>query len=135
MKRLNLIVFCLLLFSYMLSAQSEGEFKYKSLEPYDFQMEYLRADSAMLVDVREHFEFRGKKIREAINIPSSGDTKKASDTISKNYALFFYCTTDFRSRRVAEFFSDQGFERVFSLQGGIKEWKQEGYPVTRKKTK
>jgi rhodanese-related sulfurtransferase len=135
MKRLNVIVFCLLFSSYMLSAQSEGEFKYKSLEPYDFQMEYLRADSAMLVDVREPFEFRGKKIREAINIPSSVDLKKASDTISKNYALFFYCTTDFRSRRVAEFFSDQGFERVFSLQGGIKEWKQEGYPVTRKKMK
>ncbi len=89
----------------------------------------------MMVDVREHFEFRGKKIRDAINIPSSNNLEYAADTIDKNYSLFFYCTTDYRSRRVAEYFHDQGFTKVYNLEGGIVAWKKDGFPVTKKKSR
>ncbi len=84
-----------------------------------------------MIDVREPFEFRGKKIKDAVNIPSSNNLEYSADTISKNYSLFFYCTTDYRSRRVAEYFHDQGFKKVYNLEGGIQAWKKEGFPVNR----
>jgi thioredoxin 1 len=134
MKRTYLVLY-LVLITGIISAQSSEPVKYHSLEPYDFHLAYLRADSAIMVDVREHFEFRGKKIRDAINIPSSGNLEFASDTISKNYSLFFYCTTDYRSRRVAEYFYDHGFHDVYNLEGGIVAWKKDGFPVTRRSRK
>jgi rhodanese-related sulfurtransferase len=84
-----------------------------------------------LIDVRESFEFRGKRIRDAINIPSSGNLEFATDTIDKNFYLFFYCTTDYRSRRVAEFFYDKGFRKVYNLEGGIVAWRKDGFPVVK----
>jgi len=135
MKRLSLTGLVLILFGAILSAQSTGPVKYQSLEPYDFHMEYLKADSALMIDVRERFEYRGKKIRDAVNIPSSKNLEYSADTISKNYSLFLYCTTDYRSRRVAEYFQNQGFSKVFNLEGGIVAWKKDGFPVTKKKSK
>jgi len=134
MKRTYLVLY-LVLITGIISAQSSEPMKYHSLEPYDFHLAYLRADSALMIDVREHFDFRGKKIKDAINIPISGNLEFASDTISKNYSLFFYCTTDWRSIRVAEYFHDRGFSKVYSLEGGIVAWKKDGFPVTKKNRK
>jgi rhodanese-related sulfurtransferase len=116
-------------------SQKADTVKYKSLEPYDFHLEYLKTDPALLVDVREPFEFRGRRIKDAINIPSSGNLDFAADTIDRNCALFFYCTTDYRSKRVAEFFAEKGFAKTYSLEGGIVAWKKDGFPVIRRKIK
>jgi rhodanese-related sulfurtransferase len=133
MKKPGLILLNLVIYSAIAAAQSMELPKYQSLEPYDFHMAYLKADSALLIDVREKFEFRGRRLREAINIASSDNLEYAADTISKNYSLFFYCTTDWRSERVAEYFSERGFRNVYSLEGGIVAWKKDGFPVTRKR--
>jgi rhodanese-related sulfurtransferase len=88
-----------------------------------------------LIDVRESFEFRGKRIRDAINIASSGNLDFTADTLDKNFALFLYCTTDYRSKRVAEYFFDKGFRKVYNLEGGIVAWRKDGFPVERKRRK
>jgi rhodanese-related sulfurtransferase len=106
--------------------------KFRMLEPYDFHLQYMRTDPALLVDVREVFEYKGKRIREAVNIPSSGNLEFAADTIDKECALFFYCTTDYRSNRVARFFYDKGFRKLYSLDGGISRWKKEGMGVVKR---
>jgi rhodanese-related sulfurtransferase len=115
------------------NSQKSDTVRYKLLEPYDFHLEYLKTDPALLVDVREPFEFRGRRIKDAINIPSSGNLEFSADTIDKNCALFFYCTTDYRSNRVAAFFAEKGFTKVYSLEGGIVAWKKDGFPVIRRK--
>ena len=112
-----------------LEAQAPDTARYISLEPYDFHLQYLRADSAILIDVREPFEFRGRRIREAVNIPSSGNIMRAADTLKKHYSVFLYCTTDFRSRKAAGMLFDKGFRRLFNLEGGIVAWKKDGMPV------
>jgi thioredoxin 1 len=135
MKKTFLGSIFLLIFFATAYSQKVDTVKYQSLEPYDFHLEYLKADSAMLVDVREPFEFRGRRIKDAVNMPSSGDLDFAADTIDKNYAMFFYCTTDYRSKRVAEIFVEKGFTKVYSLDGGIVAWKKDGFPVIRRKKK
>jgi len=108
-----------------LTAQVTDTSKYTLLEPYDFHLQYLRTDSSILIDVREPFEFKGKRIKDAINIPSSGNLDKAADTINKKFALFLYCSTDYRSRSAAEKLYDKGFRKLYNLEGGIVAWRKD----------
>jgi rhodanese-related sulfurtransferase len=88
-----------------------------------------------LIDVREFFEYRGNRIKDAVNIPSSGNLEISADTIDKKFALFFYCSIDYRSKRVAEFFQEKGFKKLYNLDGGIVAWKRDGFPVEKKKVR
>lgn len=133
--KLTFFIQLLIMLPALISAQLPEPVKYQSLEPYDFHLAYLKADSALMIDVREYFEFKGKKIRDAVNMPSTGNLEFAADTLSHGYSLFFYCTTDYRSRKVAEYFSGRGFTRVYNLEGGIAAWRKDGFPVTRKKSR
>lgn len=127
------IIILILVFTSQVSGQVPDSVKFRSLEPYDFHLEYLKEDKAVLIDVREFFEFKGKRIKDAINIPSTGNLEYAADTINKDRVLFLYCTTGYRSKNVARKFYDQGSFKIFSLEGGIVAWKKDGFPFERKK--
>ena len=135
MKKVHNIVVFILVVCSSVTAQVPDSVKYKSLDPYYFHLDYLKTDPALLVDVREFFEFRRSRIKDAVNIPSSGNLENATDTIDKNCPLFLYCTTDFRSERVARRLYDLGFRKLYSLEGGIVLWRKEGFGVERKKVK
>jgi len=133
MKPLKAIVIIFWIIASAGHAQKPDTLNYINLEPYDFHLSYLRDDSALLIDVREYFEFKRSRIKDAINIPSSAKLEAAADTLSRNMALFLYCTTDFRSIRAAEKLSEKGFRKVYNLTGGIKAWKKDGFLVERKR--
>jgi rhodanese-related sulfurtransferase len=117
------------------SSQSSDSLKYRSLEPYDFHLQYLKTDSSMLIDVREPFECRSSRIHGSINIPSSGNIERAADTLNKDLTYFLYCKTDYRSRRVAEMLYDKGFRKLVILEGGIVAWKKDGMKVDKGRVK
>ena len=127
----------ILLFLFMLSDISAGRvpdsLKYKSLPPADFLTAYQKSVKRMMIDVREFFEYKKSRLKDAINIPSMGNLDIPIDTIDKNYDLFFYCTSGFRSKRVAKIFSDKGFTKCYSLDGGISAWRKEKLPVEKKR--
>lgn len=129
MRKFCFLILPALWCSIALYSQTPNPPNYQSLEPYDFHLQYLKHDSALLIDVRELFEFRGNRIKDAINIPSSWNLDFTADTLDKNFALFIYCTTDYRSRHVAEYFHDKGFLKVYNLDGGIVAWRKDGFPV------
>ncbi len=133
MKHLLLIL--ILLHSFCLTAQVPDSLKYKSLDSYYFHLNYLKEAKAILIDVREFFEYKKSRIRNAVNIPSSGNIEQAADTISKDIPLFLYCTTGYRSKRVAAKLYDIGFTHLYNLDGGIKGWEKEGMVVDKKKLK
>jgi thioredoxin 1 len=129
-----------LLFSFIASifplfGQMPDSVKYQSLNPYDFHFQYLRTDSSILIDVREPFEFKGNRIKNAVNIPASGDLEKAADTLNKEFTLFLYCTSGFRSSNAAEKLYNKGFRKLVSLKGGITAWKKAGMPVVKGRVK
>ena len=133
MKKILIFVTFLLVLSGYSNAQVPDSLKYISLGPEDFQKVYQNDPNAKLIDVREFFEYKKKRIDNAINIPSSADLDIPADTLDKQSSLFLYCTSGFRSKRVARHFYDKGFTRLYSLDGGINKWKKEGLPVNRKK--
>jgi rhodanese-related sulfurtransferase len=118
-----------------LSGQPDTSSKYTSLDPYYFHLEYLKRDPSIIIDVREPFEFKGKRLREAINIPSSKEMKALTDTLDRNYSLFIYCTTGYRSKRAAEKLYDSGFRNLFNLEGGLSAWKKEDMPLVKGRVK
>jgi rhodanese-related sulfurtransferase len=133
MKTYSVIILLILILSGTLVAQVPDSLKYKSLRPAEFQSAYQKAEKAILIDVREFFEYRKSRLKDAINIPSSGNLGFAADSIDRNSDLFFYCTSGFRSKRVAKFFYEKGFTKLYSLEGGIMAWKREGMAIVRKK--
>jgi rhodanese-related sulfurtransferase len=117
----------------IISQEIPDSVKFRSLDPYDFHMEYLKQNPALMIDVREFFEYRRSRIEDAVNIPSSGNLEFASDTIDKEKALFFYCYSGTRSKKVAKFFYDHGFRKLYDLEEGIVQWKKEKMRVDKSK--
>src|SRR5512140_1350877 len=97
MKYLSALVLCLVISVFFMSAQIPDSLKYRSLEPNDFHLQYLKEDSSVLIDVREPFEYKGNRIKGAINIPSSGNIERVADTLNKEFTYFLYCTSGHRS--------------------------------------
>jgi rhodanese-related sulfurtransferase len=131
---MRLLIFIgLLVVSDIVHGQVPDSLKYISLGPSEFQKAYQSSDKALLIDVREFFEYKKSRIDHAVNIPSSGDLDLTADTIRKEYSLFLYCTSGYRSKRVAKHFYDKGLVNLYSLDGGINAWKKEGLQVSKKK--
>ena len=130
----RLISFTGLLIIFNIAAgQIPDSLKYISLKPVEFQKALNSDNKALIIDVREFFEFKKSRIDHAVNIPSSGNLDVPADTLDKESSLFLYCTSGFRSKRVAKHFYDKGFLKLYSLDGGITAWKKEGLPVNKKK--
>lgn len=135
MKKTTILI--LLSVSFLLRATGQGKETpaYINLEPYDFHMTWLREDKALLIDVREPFEYRRNRIKDAINMPSQAALNSLTDTLDRNFCLLFYCSTDYRSKRAAATAAERGFRKVINLDGGIVAWKRDGFPVDRSRLK
>jgi rhodanese-related sulfurtransferase len=134
MRRYLIIASCFFL-HLSLTSQVPDSVKYQSLAPYDFQLQYLREDSALLIDVREFIEYRKLRIKGALLLPSSKGFEIAADTLDKDRSLFCYCYSGGRSSKALLFFYDKGFRKLFNLKGGITAWKKDGFPVDKKRVK
>ena len=133
MKTKLKLLFGFLILCDVVTAQVPDSLKYLSLGPADFKRSYQNDTNAILIDVREFFEYKKSRIDNAFNIPSSDNLDIPADTLNKESSLFLYCTTGFRSKRVAKHLYDKGFLKLYSLEGGIGAWKKEGLQVNRKK--
>ena len=122
-------ILLLLFFNCIASGQNTDSVKYVNLPPSEFKQLLEAETNGFFADIREGFEYRRSRIKGSINMPSSGNIDLATDTINKSRPIFLYCTTNVRGRRVATKFTDKGFERVYCLDGGIRAWENEGYPI------
>jgi len=135
MKFLTGLIFLMITGFSSLTGQIADSAKYLSPDPYYFHLEYLKNDPALILDVRMPFEFKGRRLKDAINVPSSRQLNALADTLSEDYYLFLYCTDGYRSKRAAELLYDRGFRRLYNLEGGIVAWRKEGMPVVKGRVK
>jgi rhodanese-related sulfurtransferase len=125
MKFISGLVFVFIAGILPLAGQIPDSVKYQS----------LKTDSSILIDVREPFEFNGRRIKGAINIPASGNLDKAADTLNKDLSLFLYCTSGYRSSSAAVKLYNKGFRKLYSLKGGIAAWRKDRMPVVKGRIK
>ncbi len=92
----------------------------------------INHQDAVLVDVREAKEFEGGRLPNAVHIPLSQLAGRASE-LSKltSRPVVAYCQNGRRSRMAATALSRIGFKDIYSLHGGIHEWKKDGLPLAK----
>jgi rhodanese-related sulfurtransferase len=85
-------------------------------------------NSVNLVDVREPSEFAGERLEGAtlVSLSTFDPQKIPFDT---NKTLVLYCQTSNRSTQAAQKLLNAGYSEITHLQGGLNEWKQQGYPT------
>jgi rhodanese-related sulfurtransferase len=76
---------------------------------------------AQLIDVREPKEFAGGHILGARNIPQSQMRQRFKE-IRSDKPVYLYDQNGARSGRVALFLKKKGYNELYQLQGGFKQW-------------
>jgi len=80
----------------------------------------------ILVDIREIYEIMQGHLTDALMIPMN-QIPKRMESLPKDKDLVIYCAAGIRSFDVGHFLRQQGFEKSWSLDGGVGAWAQKGY--------
>jgi rhodanese-related sulfurtransferase len=130
----KLVLSSVILFQFLLlHSQGTESHTYFSFRPAEFNEEMNIVPNPVLIDVREPFEFRRSRIKNAVNLPSKADLRTFTDSLMKTTHIFLYCSTDYRAINAAEELIEKGFLHVYNLNGGIVAWRKAGFPVERRK--
>ena len=97
-------------------------------------------DDLLILDVREPQEYAAGHIPGALHVPR-GMLEVAADPQSKgrvealaaaqNRTLVTYCATGGRSAMAADTLKQMGFDKTYSLAGGLAAWTQGGMPTVK----
>lgn len=86
----------------------------------------------LLIDVREESEFAKDHLPGSISLGKGiierDIEQRVPDTGAK---MILYCGGGFRSALAADNLKKMGYTNVISMDGGIREWREKGYPLTR----
>lgn len=85
------------------------------------------APETLLLDVREAWELKIASLPGALHIPMQDVPDRLSE-LSRDADLVVVCHHGNRSRVVARYLEQNGFDRVFNLAGGIDAWAQQVAP-------
>jgi sulfur-carrier protein adenylyltransferase/sulfurtransferase len=84
-------------------------------------LDNTREGTYTLLDVRQPFEYEEAHLPGARLIPLP-DLADSLEALNPRQPILVYCAVGGRSRMAAKLLSNQGFETVYQLQGGINAW-------------
>jgi rhodanese-related sulfurtransferase len=85
-----------------------------------------------LVDVREDHEWEKDHLPGAIHLGKGIIERDIERCIPQlDVTIVLYCGGGFRSALVADNLQKMGYTNVISMDGGIREWREKGYPLAR----
>jgi len=91
-----------------------------------------RGDKFTLVDVREESEFAKDHLPGAIHMGKGVIERDVEQKVPDlNTELVLYCGGGFRSALAADNLQKMGYTKVISMDGGIRGWREKGYPLTK----
>jgi len=86
----------------------------------------------IILDVRTAKEFANGHIEDAINIDYySKDFVDELDRLDKTKTYLVYCRSGSRSTKAFNLMKELGFQRVYTMEGGIVRWQAERLPTTK----
>jgi len=89
-----------------------------------------RNDSFHLVDVREESEWQAARLPGAIHLGKGIIERDVEQRIPDQTAeIVLYCGGGFRSALAADNLQKMGYQNVWSMDGGVRAWKEAGYPM------
>jgi len=91
-----------------------------------------RGDKFVLVDVREESEYAKDHLSGAIHLGKGVIERDIEARVPElNTELVLYCGGGFRSALAADNLQKMGYTNVISMDGGIRDWREKGYPLTK----
>ena len=90
-----------------------------------------KSDKFVLVDVREDNEYAKDHLPGAIHLGKGVIERDIEKAVPDTKAeIVLYCGGGFRSAMAADNLQKMGYTNVISMDGGIREWREKGYPLT-----
>lgn len=98
-----------------------------SLDPMEFRN---KSAKGIILDVRTPQEIAQGKIpgSQALDFYDADFLNKATQ-LPKDAEIYIYCAVGARSQEAANQMIQQGYTKVFHLQGGIQAWNMKGLPI------
>jgi rhodanese-related sulfurtransferase len=91
-----------------------------------------RGDRFLVVDVREESEFAKDHLPGAVHLGKGIIERDIEERVPDlNTEMVLYCGGGFRSALSADNLQKMGYTNVISMDGGIRGWREKGYPLTR----
>lgn len=96
----------------------------------DVQMKLDRSERFHFIDVREDNEFAVDHAKGALHL-GRGILERDIETVipDKRAEIVLYCGGGYRSALAAESLQKMGYANVASMDGGIRAWREAGYPI------
>ena len=89
-------------------------------------------EKLLLVDVREESEYAKDHLPGAIHLGKGVIERDIEVRVPDlNSAVVLYCGGGFRSALSADNLQKMGYTNVLSMDGGVRGWREKGYPFTR----
>ena len=91
-----------------------------------------RGDNFLLIDVREESEFVNDHLPGAIHLGRGILERDIEERVpALDAPLVLYCGGGYRSALAADNLQKMGYTNVLSMDGGIRGWREHGYPLTK----
>jgi len=91
-----------------------------------------RSERFLLVDVREESEYAKDHLPDAIHLGKGIIERDVEERVPDlNTPMVLYCGGGFRSALAADSLQKMGYTDVLSMNGGIRGWREKGFPLTR----
>ena len=89
-----------------------------------------RGDKVVLIDVREESEYAKDHVPGAIHLGKGVIERDIEARVPElNTEMILYCCGGFRSALAADNLQKMGYTNVISMDGGIRDWREKGYPL------
>jgi rhodanese-related sulfurtransferase len=96
-------------------------------------VQLMNSEDVVVLDVREAAETIGGKIARAIQIPVGAVAKRISELDKhKDKTLLVYCKSGARAGIACKELGKHGFDKVYSLNGGLMAWQEAHLPLSKK---
>src|SRR5712692_9165287 len=91
-----------------------------------------RGEKLLLVDVREESEFAKDHLPGAMHLGKGIIERDVEERVPDlTTPMVLYCGGGFRSALAADNLQKMGYTNVLSLDGGIRGWREKGFPLVK----
>jgi rhodanese-related sulfurtransferase len=113
-----------------LNVVNEAKAHIRECSIHDLKARLDRNESFHLIDVREDHEWAVDHVRGAVHL-GRGVIERDIETKIPDHgaAIVLYCGGGFRSALAAWNLQKMGYTDVVSMDGGIRSWREAGYPL------
>ena len=110
----------------------ESRARIKETKVDDVKHKLDRGEKFTLIDVREESEFAKDHLPGALHIGKGVIERDIEARVPDlNAPLVLYCGGGYRSALAADNLQKMGYTNVISMDGGVRGWREKGYPMTR----